>query len=819
SVCSDATMPFDLNFNAIGAPEIQSQNNVTNGCTGNISALGINPGTIDVNSTSPGNTGDYNALFDCAVDCQEFLVFTPVNDNPASITYQICGDVLAPACQDPDLYCTNITFNIAPALTVTGLGNDIDVCEGNNYPPIVATVSGGLPQYTYNWSGPNIDPQNPPQGNTINNPIQGTYELTVFDANNCTIGSQSITYTEIPLPTVNAGADQSYCSPQSPIQLSGSGGLGNNLTWSGGQGSFDDVNAPNPSYTPSMGEMNVGTFQLTLTGSNACGSAPDNVSITFNTANGISLTPSVTDITCFGASTGAISLTVNNGSGNYSYSWSNGANTSSITNLTAGLYSVTVNDLTYGCSISGNYVVSHLNGPPAFSVNLTPSNPTCSNLNNGAVTSTLNGGAFPFTYSWSNGLGSNPDLFNLGAGTYSLTVLDGNGCQASETVTLTAPQALVIAETVNDISCNGEVDGSISTTITGGTPGYNYSWGPNGEISSGISALAAGSYTLTVTDFFNCSVSETYTIIEPGELSASGIITDNICNGQSLGAVNVTSGGGVLPYTFEWNSGQFNPEDISGLSAGNYVFELTDANNCQILVPFLISEPPAININPSFTNITCFGLIDGVASTTPTGGTGNLSVSWNTGSTSSTLTGLAAGDYTVTIVDGNNCVNSSTITIAEPAQLIASATLTNPILCNGGIGEITVSATGGTPQYAGTGSFLVPAGTYNYTVTDLNDCNATTSITITAPQAITINPNSTDVTCFGEASGTVNVSVSGGTGNYTYAWTGPNSFTSNNQNLIGLTSGLYTLTVTDQNNCTQTSNTFISEPAPIQSSA
>jgi hypothetical protein len=427
------------------------------------------------------------------------------------------------------LYCTNITFNIAPALSVTGLGNNVDVCEGNNYPSIVATVSGGLPQYTYNWSGPNIDPSNPPQGNTFNNPIQGTYELTVFDANNCTIGSQSITYTEIPLPTINAGADQSYCSPQSPIQLSGSGGLGTNFTWSGGQGSFDDVNAPNPSYTPAMGEMNVGTFQLTLTGSNACGSATDNVSITFNTANGISLTPSITDITCFGASTGAISLTVNNGSGNYSYSWSNGANTSSITNLPAGLYSVTVNDLTYGCSISGNYFVSHLNGPPAFSVNLTPSNPTCSNLNNGTVTSTLNGGAFPFTYSWSNGLGSNPDLFNLGAGTYSLTVLDGNGCQASETVTLTAPQALVITEIVNDISCNGNVDGSISTTITGGTPGYNYSWGPNGEISSGISGLAAGSYTLTVTDFFNCSVTETYTIIEPDELSASGIATDNIC--------------------------------------------------------------------------------------------------------------------------------------------------------------------------------------------------------------------------------------------------------------------------------------------------
>ena len=508
SVCTDATNPFTLFFNAIGAPVIDGQFDVTNGCNSGIAIYGLEPGTINVNSTSPGNAGDYNGLFDCSSSCQEFITFEPTTDNPVSIGYEICGDVLAPACIDPDLYCGNITFNIAPSITVTGLENDIDICEGANFPPIEATVTGGAQPYTYNWSGPEIDPMNPPNSNTITVSTPGTYELTVYDANGCASGPHNITLTETPLPTVNAELDQNFCTPQSPINVSGSAGMGTSISWSGA-GSFNNPNFPNTNYIPTLAEMGAGTFTLTLNGSNTCGSVSDNVNITFNTANGITLTESITDITCFGASTGAISLTVNNGSGNYSYSWSNSANTASITNLPAGLYTVTVTDITYGCTAFGTYNVIHLNDPPPFTVNLLGTNPSCSNANDGDVSSTLNGGTFPFTYTWANGLGSSPFLTNLGAGTYTLNVLDNNGCLATSTVTLTAPDPLVIIETVNNISCNGLDNGSITTLVTGGTQGYNYSWAPNGETTTGLSGLSAGSYSLTVTDVNLCAVTET----------------------------------------------------------------------------------------------------------------------------------------------------------------------------------------------------------------------------------------------------------------------------------------------------------------------
>jgi hypothetical protein len=491
----------------------------------------MSDGTVSLNSTNPGANGAYNNLLDCNTGCGDLIIFTPLAGTPASITYQICGASLAPSCvANGNNYCQNFTIAVNPELTLTGLSNQtIQICEGNSIPNITGTVTGGIAPYTYFWSGTGIDGPLLQNSNTISNLSEGTYTLTVIDDAGCSTSTLSTTYDVIPTPVVSAGPDLAFCAPSNSISIQGTSTPECNLNWTGGLGSFSPSNGQTTVYTPDPAELVSGSFNLTLTGTNICGTSTDNVQITFYTSNGLTVNSSVTNVVCFGASTGAIDITIPNGSGNYSFLWSNGATTEDLTGLNAGTYVLQINDLTYGCSDNISVNITHINPGPVFTISSNKVDPTCFGLSNGSISTTLIGGNGPYTYVWDNGLGSSPNLNGLSGGSYTLNVTDNNGCIATLNETLNTPQQIVITESVANISCFGFQDGAIDVSISGGTPTYNINWTPGNITTEDLSGLSSGSYTITVQDQNACTASETYTINEPTLLSASNTITTPSC--------------------------------------------------------------------------------------------------------------------------------------------------------------------------------------------------------------------------------------------------------------------------------------------------
>ncbi|MBN9386402.1 MAG: SprB repeat-containing protein, partial [Chitinophagaceae bacterium] len=304
------------------------------------------------------------------------------------------------------------------------------------------------------------------------------------------------------------------------------------------------------------------------------------------------------------------------------------------------------------------------------------------------------------------------------------------------------------------------------------------------------SGLAAGSYTVNVTDAKGCTKIATVTISQSTSLSATTAITNIFCNGGSNGSVVITPSGGTGPYTIT-------PAQ-TGLAAGNYTFTITDANGCSINVPVTINEPSPITATTAITNVSCNGGSNGAVVITPSGGTGPYTIT-------PAQTGLAAGNYTFTVKDANGCSINVPITINEPSPITATTAVTN-VSCNGGSnGAVVITPSGGTGPYTITPAQTgLAAGNYTFTITDANGCSITVPIIITEPSLITATTAITNVSCNGGSNGSVIITPSGGTAPYTIT-----------PAQTGLAVGNYTFTITDANGCSITVPIIITEPSLI----
>ncbi|MFN5735199.1 MAG: SprB repeat-containing protein, partial [Flavobacteriales bacterium] len=301
------------------------------------------------------------------------------------------------------------------------------------------------------------------------------------------------------------------------------------------------------------------------------------------------VTANITNVSCYNYSNGQITLTPGANTP-YSYQWNTGSTSNPFTNLVDGNYSVIYTDIN-GCKDTSVYTVTE---PPLFSVttaitsNYNGQNVSCFGSTNGSASSTVTGGTAPFTYSWSNGA-STPNLTNIGAGTYILTVTDANGCQALDTVILVNPPQLSATASITsdyngqDVSCFGSTNGSASVAASGGTPGYSYFWTPGGSTNTTLSNIGAGTYNVTVTDLNGCTASSSVTLVNPPNLSivvsiASSYNGQNIsCFGGNNGAATVTVTGGTPAYAYLWNNGG-TTQTINNLTAGTYSVTVTDVN-------------------------------------------------------------------------------------------------------------------------------------------------------------------------------------------------------------------------------------------------
>jgi aminopeptidase-like protein len=685
-----------------------------------------------------------------------------------------------------------------PASAVSGTTVVTNVaCNGASNGTINLTPAGGTAPYTFNWGG----------GITTEDRTglaAGTYTVTITDANGCTA-------------TVNATVTQpaSAVSGTTVITNVACNGASNgtiNLTPAGGTAPYT-FNWGGGITTEDRTGLVAGTYTVIITDANGC-TATVNATVT-QPASAVSGTTVVTNVACNGASNGTINLTPAGGTAPYTFNWGGGITTEDRTGLAAGTYTVTITDAN-GCTATVNATVTQ----PASAVSGTTviTNVACNGASNGTINLTPAGGTAPYTFNWGGGI-TTEDRTGLAAGTYTVTITDANGCTATVNATVTQPTAITATVSQVNVACNGGTTGSATVTVTGGTAPYTYAWSPSGGTAATASGLAAGTYTVTVTDANGCTLTRNVTITQSSAVSGTTVITNVACNGASNGTINLTPAGGTAPYTFNWGGG-ITTEDRTGLAAGTYTVTITDANGCTATVNATVTQPAsAVSGTTVITNVACNGASNGMINLTPAGGTAPYTFNWGGGITTEDRTGLAAGTYTVTITDANGCTATVNATVTQPASAVSGTTVVTNVACNGASnGTINLTPAGGTAPYTfnwGGGITTedrtgLAAGTYTVTITDANGCTATVNATVTQPaSAVSGTTVVTNVACNGASNGTINLTPAGGTAPYTFNWGGGIT----TEDRTGLAAGTYTVTITDANGCTATVNATVTQPA------
>ncbi len=520
----------------------------------------------------------------------------------------------------------------------------------------------------------------------------------------------------------------------------------------------------------------------------------------------------------------------------YSYSWSSGQTTQTISNLSAGSYTVIVKGSLLCPTSAGDTAIVTINAPPsALSASVSPVNITCNAACNGSATVSPSGGTSAYTYSWTGGGGTSATASSLCPNTYTCTITDAHGCTTTQSVTITQPAALSIpASTTTNLSCNAVCNGSATVSPSGGTASYTYSWAPSGGTAATASALCAGTYTCHVTDANGCIKTQTAVITQPAVLGEAPSQTNISCNGSCNGSAVTTVSGGTAPYTYAWTGNPSTTNTASALCPGNYTCSISDAKGCNTSQIFTVTQPSVLSIAPASSTSTSCTAHTGTASVTVSGGTPGYTYIWSPapggGQGTANATGLGAGSYTLTVNDTKACSQTYTVAIsatnAPNATLASSANLTCNASCTG---TATVSASGGTGAMTyswapsgGTGATAssLCAGTYTCYVTDANGCQTTQQATITQPAALAATTSSVSATC-NSNNGSASVSASGGTGTLTYSWSSTNPIGSGQgtSSITGLTAGTYTATITDGSGCSKNTTVAVTNSGAPSSSA
>ncbi|MBI4929933.1 MAG: gliding motility-associated C-terminal domain-containing protein [Bacteroidetes bacterium] len=483
--------------------------------------------------------------------------------------------------------------------------------------------------------------------------------------------------------------------------------------------------------TPTATGLCAGSYSVLVTDA-AANTTTANVLVTQPAA--IAATTTVTSASC-GSSNGSATVNASNGTSPYTYSWNPSTQTTATaTGLTAGSYTVTVTDVN-GCTQIATALVTTT---PGLAATMASTDPLCNGGSNGFASATPTGGTSPYTFSWSTSPAqTSSSATGLSAGTYTVLITDAAGCIGTQTVTLFQPTAITSSVSTTNTTC-GASTGSAAVTASGGTGGLTYSWNPGGQTTPSISNLAAGTYSCTVTDANGCTQTSNGTVANANGPTATILSQVNVtCSGGTNGSANSSATGGTAPYTYSWNTTP--PQttaNATGLSAGNYVVTVTDASGCSNTQTVAITAPAALSASVTNTPATC-GLIppDGSATAAATGGTSPYTYTWSNFQSTQTITGLAAGSYSVLITDASGCSQTFTTIVTISNGPTATATASPATITQGS--SSTLTASGGITYLWNTGATtstisVSPTVTTSYTlvVTDANYCTDTTVVTV-----------------------------------------------------------------------------------------
>lgn len=735
-----------------------------------------------------------------------------------------------------------------------GTWEDVTTCSGDNTGSITVVPGGGVPPYQYSinggttWQTSGIFP----------NLFAGTYTIIVEDASGCSINVGPITINEPdPIDIISidiTNVTTCWYNNNGEIFIWAMGGTGDL--------EFSIDGGINYQLDPLFENVTVGTYSIYVRDANGCGKYAGDYTVTgppeivVNTLN-------ITNVTCSGAANGEIDATASGGTGALTYSIDGITyqGTGLFTGLTAGTYTLYVRDAN-GCILTQSVEITQ--PLPLFFDTQSATNITCFGLADGTITLTATGGTAPYEYSIDGGatFGNPSGIYSgLSAGNYNVAVRDASGCITNgSTLSIIEPAVISISSTSSQNRlCFGDTNGAITVEAIGGTGALTYtlinsSLVPIETNTTGIfTNVLPDTYTVNVDDENGCGPISTgpFTITEPAQLVIdSESSTDITCNNANDGTITIASLGGTAPITYNLYTGagvlllsQVDNGAFAGLAGGDYYVEVTDANGCGPVTSstFTIVNPDALLINTeTVTDITCAGLNDGTITVTITGGTTPFTYNlYNSvpalvaSNGTGVFTGLSADSYTVEVVDGSGCpsVTSNVLTVSEPTTVLLTTNLTH-ISCNGqNDGEIEVVASGGNPPYTFTlydnamnllatntvGVFAgLSGGDYSVEVNDGNACGVVSTgiVTINEPAVLTITTFETDLTCNGDASGSILVIAGGGTAPYEYSFDNGVTFGPSN-NATGLNGGDYNVVVRDANGCEAFAVVNIFEPDPL----
>jgi gliding motility-associated-like protein len=735
--------------------------------TANVS-LGFPPYTISWNTNPPQTTATATGL--------------------APGVYQVTVDD-AGSCTPPVVQTVTVTSNVTiPTVNI----NSSTICAGQSATLTATPSSGGG---TYSWAS------NPPgftantQSITVNPSTTTTYSCS-YVLNGCNTSNTGVV-TVNPVPTLAVNS-VTVCAGQS-ASLTATPSLGG--------GSYSWTSSP-AGFTSSSSSINVTpsttttySCNYTLNGCPASSSGIVNV-----TPNPIP-TASNAGPYCAGAT-----ITLNGGGGT-SYSWSgpNGFTSTSqsptispSSSANGGIYTVTVTS--NNCDAVATTSVNILANPIP---NLSTNGPVCAgtsliiNCNNGLSWS-WNGPNGFVTNSQNNTL--NP-VSILSSGTYSVTITDANGCTGTSTINAIVNPLPVITASANPVCI-----GFSGTLNASGASTYFWSGGTTPSSGANVTAspITTTTYTVTGLSASGCIGTATVSLVVSPGLTINTSPTDTICEGSSA-TLTANSAGNA---TYTWNPGGQVGSSVSVSPTANttYTVNGVDAAGCTGSTTVNILVAPTMTVSTQIDSAVCSGQCNGAASVTVQSSSGNFSnyiYQWtNNVSVSSSANTLCAGTYTVNVTDAAGCTSNVTFNIYEPQALTASLNAIDVLCYGGSTGSVAANVNGGSAGYnfqwsnSGSGPQIsnLPAGIYSVTVVDANNCTVTTQINVNQPASpLGVTLSSSNIDCSNPTS-TITSQPSGGTPGYTFSWAPSGT----GANPIGLSAGIYTLTLTDANNCQTT---------------
>lgn len=765
--------------------------------------------------------GDTDWLGNCDYDCQNG---------------EQCVQIY-PDGQWNDLSCGDnsisvIEVNLCPEITVVANGNN--VCAGTPVILSATTLLGSTP-YQYAWSSGQFT-----SSITVTPAITTSYDVGVADRYSCS-AQESVTVTVLPGPTATFTTGGAVCigSPAT-ITYTGSAAAGATYAWNFGAGTVVSGSGQGP-YQVSWATSGAQSVSLQVTeGGCASQVISHDVTVSPTPTAGFTFTT-----VCQGNATSFTNTSLGNGDVIAGSAWDfGGGNTALSTDATftfagSGTFPVTLGVATaLGCVAQVTQQVTVNPGPTAV---FSSTDILCNGDCDGTASAAIQGGLPPVVVNWSDGSVGN-SVSGLCPGMISGTVSDGNGCTLTGQLDIQEPAVLSVEVNVTTTGCPGFSDGTAAATPAGGTPPYVVDWAGQNP-----SALAAGNYTVNVTDDNGCVVSQPFVITEGAGLSMNFVITDNICFGGNTGAASVTVSNGTSPYDIIWtdafltpiqtNLGSQGVSSINGLIAGTYNVVTQDATGCPAAMTITITQPlQGLTMTLTPQDLSCFEIGDGEILATQ----GGLSpyqyqlsdvfgnpISTTNSAGSHNFQGLDIGIYFIDITDANGCTTTDAVELFEPEPLLAESSVTGVSCFQGADGSVEITQiTGGTTPYlpvswndpnsqVGSTATDLTAGNYTATITDANGCTITESFVLSEPAKMNLVGSYLTDTC-GQGHGAARVVVQLGTGPYSYNWK-PDGIATNTHYDLG--AGIYEVVVTDANGCMDSTMVEVKDDLPYPTAA